>query len=389
MVYIITKAWNKQSIDILVHAQPHSSGSLLRLLNSLKRADYFGFSPGLTIELPYEVDPSLIRQLGSFEWPPNTGKSKFILRRRLQIGALTPQEASQRAVDSFYPHDPASSHVLVLSPDATIAPSFFHFLTYSLLRYKYSADTGSEVNRLFGISLELPSTRPTDGSVFSPPLKTNREGQTEQRVDPLFTWQMPNSNAALYFGDKWVQLHSFLFNRFTKSSKSYMHPNLFLKKYPAWMEYVLELLRVRGYYLLYPSFASEPDLNLVTVHNDLHQLPEEYRSPPKAPSQHTDKPNRVDIDGTSGDRFPVSDPSERDSSESSTISTLIRKFSMDLPSLSAMDVQPCFDKEDNSKTLVERTDGYAKTFKKEVGGCSEGQKAPEVTDLSADDLFCW
>merc|ERR1711964_472766 len=64
-------AWNKVTVDIIIHAQPSASGSLIRLLESLKKADFSSSAlPRLTIELPHDIDEPSRRYLERFRWPP-------------------------------------------------------------------------------------------------------------------------------------------------------------------------------------------------------------------------------------------------------------------------------------------------------------------------------
>ncbi|KAI5283723.1 hypothetical protein KEM52_003259 [Ascosphaera acerosa] len=102
---------------------------------------------------------------------------------------------------------------------------------------------------------------------------------------PMFLWQVPSASAALYFGDKWAEMHSFLHNRLAVQAradgdgrgqqKAGWQPVL-SKKYPAWLDYVLELMRARGYFMLYPAFRDVEDSAIAAVHNELWKQPEEF-----------------------------------------------------------------------------------------------------------------
>jgi hypothetical protein len=85
----------------------------------------------------------------------------------------------------------------------------------------------------------------------------------------------------LYFGDKWVEFHSYLSNRFKvrPNPEEESQTKLVSEYYPAWMEYLLELVRVKGYVMLYPAFASDEASAIATVHTDLYQPPEEFLEP--------------------------------------------------------------------------------------------------------------
>jgi hypothetical protein len=79
---------------------------------------------------------------------------------------------------------------------------------------------------------------------------------------------------------------------------------------------------------------------------------------------------------------------ERVLSASSSISNLLRLFSGHLPDLSSMDVLLHTGEQATSMGLIERTEDYLKTFRKEIGGCDDGTKPPEEIALKTDDLFC-
>ena len=89
-------------IDILVHAGPGSSGSLIRLLKSISKADYSCCSiPHLTVELPQKMDEPTQQYLKTFEWPPARFRTpasvqQLSLRKRIPRGAVNEEESSAR-----------------------------------------------------------------------------------------------------------------------------------------------------------------------------------------------------------------------------------------------------------------------------------------------------
>ncbi|KAL4761822.1 armadillo-type protein [Aspergillus foveolatus] len=234
--------WDDINVEFLIYTAPESAGSVIRLIKSLARADFLGFSPGLTIELPSHVDPELLRFLEKMKWPSGMS-SKITIRRRIQSHQMSSHEASLRAVEAFYPRDPTLSHVLVLSPSVELAPSFFHYLIYNMLYYKYLARAKVLPAKLMGISLELPSSRLTNIDPFKQPdiKDTHSSSNSAPGALPMFLWQAPNSNAVLYFGDKWLELHSFLGHRLASKTDETFIPVF----YPAFMKYLLELIRAK------------------------------------------------------------------------------------------------------------------------------------------------
>ena len=122
--------------------------------------------------------------------------------------------------------------------------------------------------------------------------QSQKAGSAQADAITPFRWQAPNSKAALFFGDKWLELHSFLTKRDAASHHaltSEHHQNRkkhISRQSPAWVEYFLDLMRVRGYYMHYPGLnapknsASAVQESLVIIHNELYTPPEEYTNEP-------------------------------------------------------------------------------------------------------------
>jgi hypothetical protein len=363
----------------VVHAQPSASGSLMRLLNSLKKADFFSSAlPRLIIELPHQVDAPTKQYLERFKWPPSAVHNKgslLTLHHRIPQHGLSSDENSIRFLESFWPADAFTSHVLVLSPQAELSPLFFHYLKYTMLEYKYSRTTSVLHRNLLGISLDLPSTYLNDSSSLIPPT-TNATTATP------FLWQAPNSNAALYFGDKWVELHDFvaqlLDSQHKLPSSTILKEKLVSKTYPSWLEHVLKLVRARGYSTLYPNFDSD---SLVTLHNDLYQPPEEFSEDIKAE--------------TPSDSGELTADPEKHLSLKHTETALITKslltllpFDGDLPSITTMPFLAWDGKKIDIEELGLHTAAYSLGFRYEIGGCDLPAAEKVRYELSAGDLFC-
>ena len=395
-------AVNDLQIEILVHAPAESSGSLIRLLRSLENADYFGLPyPRLTVELPSHVDVFTTNFLSNFRWPPGSSgaHSKLSLRHRIHPEHLSAMEASIRTIESYYPVLVPTSHVLVLTSQAELALSYYHYLVFSLLEYKYSTSSSWAADRLLGISLELPSHHLNNSHAFIPPVE---DGMF--RPSPFFLWQAPNSNAALYFGDKWVEFHSFLSNRFTvqASPAKESQTKLVSEKYPAWMEYLLELIRIRGNVMLYPSFASHEASAIVTVHTDLYQPPEEFL---KSKAIALDPP---ELDVTHpvnlGDLLTAHSETSAllRSAEGATLTAipilplLFSKISpssdsngaFTLPSLTDLRVLSFRGESLSWLTSSSQAEAYAREFSLNAGQCEMDSERTTASSFSADDVFC-
>ncbi|RDL30461.1 Uncharacterized protein BP5553_10339 [Venustampulla echinocandica] len=373
-------AWNMASIDIAVHAQPSASGSLMRLLDSLTRADFFSSAPPrLTIELPNQIDEPTKEYLARFKWPPNrvdNSGSLLTLHHRISQHKATAEENSIRFLETFWPADPWTSHVLVLSPQAELSPLFFHYLKYTLLEHRYSNDNPALHYNMMGISLDLPSTYLNDSSAFTPPATNTSD------VTP-FLWQAPNSNAALYFGDKWVELHDFVARLLTSQhnlpTPPTLNEKLVSKTYPSWLEHVLKLIRARGYWLLYPGL--EKTDSLVTLHNDLYLPPDEYRE---------------DVEmGAESDQGELTADPDRHLSLKHTETPLITKplltllpFSGSLPKVAGMPLLSWDGERIDAGDIGNHAASYSVLFREEIGGCDASAALEPVLGLTAEDLFC-
>ncbi|RAL00927.1 uncharacterized protein BO80DRAFT_425322 [Aspergillus ibericus CBS 121593] len=384
------QAWNNVQVEILIHAPSESSGSLIRLIRTLLNADYLGRTPSLTIELPPHVDPELLRFLQSMEWPSHAS-GKVTLRRRIQPHGMDSTESSLKTVEAFYPRDPTLSHVLVLSPQTELAPSFYHYLTYTMLRFKHSARAKQLSTKLIGISLELPSTLLTDNEPLTPPELDNDQmsnlGDGESL--PLFLWQAPNSNAALYFGDKWAEFHEFLSNRFTilgGADQAPLQEKLISKKYPAVVEFLLEFIRGTGYYMIYPAFPAKGTFTLATVHNELYQIPEEFAEdgspdfPEPSPEVIDDPSKPLTPDSAEGLGFV-----EKPLSRASTVMPLLERFSLNLPRIDYLPLLSYGGEKLSGSMYARGLEDYRNWFRARYGGCS-GESSGSQTVVGG--LFC-
>ncbi|KAF2199889.1 hypothetical protein GQ43DRAFT_442061 [Delitschia confertaspora ATCC 74209] len=399
------RSWHKPAIDMLIQAPSHSSGSLIRLLKSLQKADYSGLKPPrLTIELPAEIDPPTKQYLENFLWPPvnalgSVASSQVILRHRIASQRITQEESAIRSLELFYPASATDSHVLLLSPQAELSPLYYHYVMYTLLEYKYGM-YNADVDSIMGISLDLPftlldgkSTLKTPGTADMRSLKYT--DMSDIRSVP-FLWQAPNSHAALYFGDKWVQLHSFLSNRVAKLHQGLNkspRAKLVSETLPAWTEYMLELMRTRGLSLLYPA-ASSGD-RLVTIHNELYRRPEEFEV--RQPEEHG-KGSYTPLTSPPTEPFLTAEqpPPKPQNYEPPLVPYsrplhLTLPFDAELPSLAYLPYLSQTGHVIPLATLEQLTETYATRFREDIGGCDPLPKGRlrKVEPMSARDLFCF
>jgi hypothetical protein len=352
-----------------------SSGSLIRLLDSLKKADFFASAPPrLTIELPHKIDEPTKRYLEQFKCPPQASQNSgnmLSLHHRIPEHGLTPEENSIRFIESFWPADPVSSHVVVLSPQVELSRLFFHYLKYTMLEYRYGGK-GYEHDNLLGISLDLPSTYLNDSTTFTVPVLNESTKVTS------FLWQAPNSNAALYFGEKWVELHDFVSRVLTSERTLSTAPTekIVSKTFPSWMEHVLKLARARGYWMLYPNF--EHSDALATLHNELFHLPEEYSEPEPPPP--------------SGEL--TADPATHLSSKHKELPLVTTSLLNILPlngSLPQIADIPLLTWDGTGISIGEIGSyavNYSKAFRYVYGGCDLSAREKPRVEFTTSDLFC-
>ena len=277
------------------------------------------------------------------------------------------------------------SHVLLLSPQIELSPLYYHYLIYHLLEYKYSTH-GNVIKtspNLMGISLELPTHLLNDSEPLVPPLvaPSTRKRRTSWEPTP-FLWQAPNSNAALYFGDKWMEFHSFLTARLSKPPTT--RTKLISKTHPSWLEFLLELMSARRYSLLYPGFSMD-DEAIATVHDELYQVPEEFPresfTPPPAPELNPDEPLSLVYEKK---RPPPN--TEHSLSSSTLLSNLPNSGNLpeipDLPLL-ALDGFTLTQKEANDDAWT-----FTEAYRRDIGGCEPGAEISKREPNSALDLFC-
>ncbi|KAF2240060.1 hypothetical protein EV356DRAFT_495921 [Viridothelium virens] len=442
-------AWYKPVVDILVHAPPKASGSLIRLLRSLEKADYSGLPPPrLTIDLPPDAEEWTKDFINKFVWPPRSAeeqkdprkRNELRLNHRIARERVSPEDASVRFIESFYPSKTSDSHVLLLSAQAELSPRWYHYLYYTMLQHHYSPYQPVKPSQLAGISLENPSLHLDGSTSFKSPAVADVQDEwyskySEDSAVP-FLWQAPNANAALYFGDKWAELQSFLTHRLVASNHakaaggSSQKKKLISSTQPAWTEYLLELMRIRSYGLLYPGTSDSSDA-LVTVHRDLSRPAEEFDRPPsdsdsadESDSSEAFVPNPEDKGILlAAESLPFGDAQPASQAAALPLHALL-PFDGELPELPHIpmlsydghlvkspfvarsaedlieeeyeaslseddpDAAPSSSRPSSAAVLASR---FARTFRTTIGGCTstDATRVRKVVSGSARDLFCF
>ncbi|KAG5918844.1 hypothetical protein E4U61_001403 [Claviceps capensis] len=264
--------------------------------------------------------------------------------------------------------------MLILQPD--VKYSLLHQL-HSKVALLEDYDTS-----LMGLSFSIPRTLADGSTAFSPP--TPQGGKKGASGQTAFLWQRPNSEAMLFTGEKWIELHHFisrtLYQKKTMSSSS--SPAILTegttgKMYPAWLDYVFQLSRLRGYYTLYPSKATAEAI--LGAHSDMPDPPEEYEKDAEATAVHKSSVDNLQDESSTGG-FDLASPVDM-------LDTLPEEGYLQLP------VEVPLLSWDGTlttqKSLAGKAQDYAALFRREVGGCSAKEKQSVATRrVDASDLFC-
>lgn len=229
-----------------------------------------------------------------------------------------------------------------------------------------------------GISFQSPKTLLDDTTPLTIPV-VDAKG-AKDGASPFF-WQAPTSDAILFMGDKWVELHGYVSRILEKHQTRTDTPAFLAKKstsnkHPAWLEYVLQLSQLRGYVTLYPR--PETAATILGAHSDLPNTPEEYLG-----EETRSKENGEADEATS--RFDPASPVDM-------LATLPQEG--DLLTLGVLPLISWSGKPTSLEELEKNSLELTKQFRQEVGECppvvvneeDEFGRSPRNPDAS--DLFC-
>lgn len=388
-------AWHKPDVNILIQVQPESAGGLTRLLESLKEADHVGFTPPrLMIELPSNVNTFLKSYLDDFSWPPkvstNSPKSNLLsIHHRIASPAMHSEISGIRFIESYFPANAEHSYALVLSTQAELSPLYYHYLMYEILYTRYSAALSTDGDMLLGIALNTPPTLPNKEAI-------------ETSNATSYLWQSPSSDAMLFFPKRWMELHAYLAHRVdafhaTKDPKRI--PKQVSATKPAWLEYMVELMRARAWSVLHPiSTKGGP---WVTVHDELYRVPEEYKKRPKPKTEKETKSDASTVNDAKDDNEPFLTPTDVEKPEKHESLRQLRKgqpLHLLLPNnqddsdgLTALPYLDPKGKVTHWAAARRAAREYIVQLRESIGGCP-AEEAPsipyDVPEGSADDIFC-
>lgn len=241
-------------------------------------------------------------------------------------------------------------------------------MKYELLYRRFSAvgATQDVKNQMLGFGFASPTTfLHTDKAFVPPPHPDNAAGSS-------FIWEAPNSDAMLILGDKWLELHGYVSQVLEKQEEaSRKLQKQITKKHPSWLEHLLQLSRLRGYYTVYPG--KDTSNVILGIHSDLPDTPEEF----EGQKQGRPRPSEEFSDRASDNGFDVN-------IQLDMMSTLPRDGT--LPDLNSMPVLAWDGKLDALENMRQTAAQFAKEFRRSVGGCTDD--ATPAPDKYAKDLFC-
>jgi hypothetical protein len=361
------REWHKVQVDIVIRVSSESAGSLLRLLRSIQDADYGDLAhPRVLLDLSPRTDVAILRHLTTFAWPPKArpAESKLIIRHRVSDQPLSPAAVSLQIVESFYPST-ASSHVLILAPEAELAGNWYQMLIFLILECRHSQQRYLLPNTM-GISLH--GLTPTETPVNSI--------QLTQRLD---------GRADLFFGDRWAELHQYLSLRlaadpllsqsveFVKGSDSDLEP---------WLRLAGELMRSQGYSMIQLS-ASNLTSSLAILHNDQPLLEEQSL---KSVNDADEGPT-LKKEGTAlvSHHLPGETATELQLVKASVLG-LVKNGMWDAMNNGAL-IQDVYGAAVDRVEIFKQAQDFARRLASSVGGCPESDLS-QVQPGSLESMFC-
>ncbi|KAG8682956.1 hypothetical protein FRC09_016411 [Ceratobasidium sp. 395] len=225
------QAWNTPQIELAVvtHDRPWS---LARLLNSIKRAHYFGDAVNIVINLEQTADLQTRRIAETFSMNLNGGHVA-VRHRIVHAGLMT------AVVESWHPHG-NHSYGVILEDDVELSPMFYAWIKFCVLRYRYDT-RNNQSSQLYGVSLYQPKVTELrmEGRRMFDPKGIFSKLELEYPHTPYLS-QVPCSWGAVYFPEHWREFQRYLALRLSE----YSMPKFFN-----------EMVFLRGYVSLYPNYV--------------------------------------------------------------------------------------------------------------------------------------
>ncbi|KAL7327819.1 hypothetical protein PS15p_206190 [Mucor circinelloides] len=241
------KHWNTPSVKLIITTSgSKKSAQVKRIFNSIKNADYLGDQVDISILMDEKSDGLTAKFVNNLQW--SIGSKQI----RHRISTVHPMQVFAEA---WYP---SSDHeyAVMLDDRVELSKSFYIWIKYNLLKYRYSQTTNKHI---FGVSLYSPRIIDTDPS-----------GRLLlQSTTSPYLLQVPCSSGSLYFPQHWREFHDYITARLTDqaivkrgSGNKHLFKDSLLtvsktnRWINSWRKYFDEMIYMRGYVMLYPSIHS-------------------------------------------------------------------------------------------------------------------------------------
>ena len=230
--------------------------SLVRLYDSLVKADYLGYT---NVKLIFNIDAGasadVIEYANEIIWPHGPKE----IRHRVKRGGLVTAVA-----ESWYPSSP-EDHCIILEDDIEVSPYYFVWLVNLLDAHYADPDP-----RVVGLSLYTPRTV----EHIAGKARFNVDTSKTFKYEKVYGQPLPCSWGALWFPNAWMDFLAYMSTRLeierhagvddTVVSVPFSHTMHWAK---SWKKYMAELMYSRDYYMIYPNFPNQ--LSLSTNHVEL------------------------------------------------------------------------------------------------------------------------
>lgn len=224
--------------------------ALIRLLNSLHRADYAGASVSLAISVDAGAPTGLTNYVHEFLWPH--GK-KHVHVRIARAGLL------HAVVESWFPSSP-NNYGLLLEDDLEVSPYY-----YAWLRTMHSmVHASSFSHRVFGISLYTPRVIETTNPF-------QKYYPDAELPGTAYLHQLPCSWGALQFPGPWMRFHTYMSHRLLQNSSFYTVPGSRTNGWTkSWKKFYIEFAHANGLFMVYPNFPNQTSFSTNHLESGVH-----------------------------------------------------------------------------------------------------------------------
>lgn len=285
--------WNTPTVKLIITTSgSKKSSQVKRIFNSIKNANYLGDQVDISILMDEKSDGLTTKFVNNLQW--NIGNKQI----RHRISSVHPMQVFAEA---WYP---SSDHeyAVMLDDRVELSESFYIWIKYNLLKYRYSRITNKQ---MFGISLYSPRIIDTDPSGRLLLLPPSASGKSP------YLMQVPCSSGSLYFPQHWREFHDYITARITDqatvkrgSGNKHLFKDSLLtisktnRWINSWRKYFDEMVYMRGYVMLYPSIHTSYStlyINLNKKQKTLYSSVEKLYNVPLSQTLPTSLPDLKDL----------------------------------------------------------------------------------------------